>query len=295
MAIVSVMSVSVGDARRAGCEQLSKAGIASAALDSDLMLAAVMNVDYAVLIAHSEVLLSKPEQILFGNHIRRRLRREPVAYIVGAREFYGIDLYVDDRVLVPRPSTESLVDRALAWWDSANRLPGSDSNPFLIVDVGVGSGAIALALATHLPGVTIVGGDISRDAVRVAVHNSRRMRLQRQVHIVVADSQPATLWAPNLIVANLPYIPTVEISRLEPEICDFEPRCALAGGSDGFDLYRRFLVQACVRPGGAVIVEIGYNQASLLSSVVRTLDKQLSLELTPDLEGFNRIGLISGW
>lgn len=295
MSCAPVMSVSVGDARRAGCEQLSKIGIASAPLDTDLMLASVMNMDYAMIIAHSEVLLSEPEQSLFVSHIRRRLRREPVAYIVGVREFYGIELHVDNRVLVPRPATECLVDRALDWWDSANRLPSPDSNPFLIVDVGVGSGAIALALATHLPGAIIVGGDISRDAVKVAVHNAHRMGLQRQVHIVVADSQPATRWAPNLIVANLPYIPTAEVSRLETEICDFEPCCALAGGVDGFDLYRRFLAQACVRPGGAVLVEIGYNQASLLSNTVRELDKRLSLEITPDLEGFNRIGLISGW
>ena len=288
-------SVSSGDARRAGCEQLSKAGITSASLDTDLMLASAMNVEYATIVSHAEILLSKTEELLFANHIKRRLRREPLAYIVGTREFYGIDLYVDPRVLIPRPATECLVDRALDWWTSMNRAPNADSNASLIVDVGVGSGAIALALATHLPTAVIVGSDISRDAVKVAVHNAHRLGLQRRAHIVVADFQPITRLAPNLVVANLPYIPTAEISSLEPEICDFEPCCALSGGADGFDLYRCFLDQVRVRPGGAVIVEIGYEQASLLSSVVRKVDSQLSLELTPDLEGFNRIGLISGW
>ncbi len=274
---------------------LADAKNSSAALDADLLLAHALGVNREYLHAHPERLLTNGEQLTFDEYVRRRVGREPLAYITGKREFYGLDLQIDRRVLVPRPATECLVDHALAWWRT-EAVPASPvTEPALIVEAGTGSGAIALALAAKLPDATVVAGERLAAAARVAAENSRRLNLRHRVHVVVADLQPPTGPIPLLVVANLPYVPSAEIDRLEPDIRDHEPRTALDGGPDGFDICRRFLSQVRVQVGGAVFIEIGHDQAELVRHAAATRSARLKVDITPDLEGFDRVALISGW
>ena len=289
------MALKVREARMKARDALAAAGIDSAPLDADLLLAAALDVSREVIHAHPERPLTDRENLTFAEYLHRRASREPLAYITGSREFYGLALRVDRRVLVPRPATECLVDRALTWWRHDDIGVTTANGLSLIVEAGTGSGAIALALASNLPDAIVVAGDRSPDATLVAAHNARRLNLHHRVHVVVADLQPATRPAPHLVVANLPYIPTSEIDRLEPEVRDHEPRPALDGGPDGFDLYRRFLAQVRVRPGGAVLLEIGHDQSAFVRAAAATRDASLEVEITPDLEGFDRVALISGW
>lgn len=278
-------------ARRA----LAAAKNGSAALDADLLLAHALGVSREYVHAHPERPLTDGEQLTFDEYVRRRVGREPLAYITGNREFYGLDLHIDRRVLVPRPASECLVDRAIAWWRAEAAPASSVTEPALIVDAGTGTGAIALALAANLPDAGVVAGDRSAAAARVAAENSRRLNLHHRVHIVVADLQPPTGPFPLLVVANLPYVPSDEIDLLEPEIRDHEPRPALDGGPDGFDIYRRFLSQVRVQAGGAVFIEIGHDQAALVRQTALTRNPGLNVVITPDLEGFDRVARISGW
>lgn len=288
------VALNVGEARKSAKVAVEGKVGTKSDIDVDLLLAAALGVSREYLYAYPERLLTDSEQLTFDEYMQRRAGREPLAYITGHREFYGLDLRVDRRVLVPRPATECLVDRALAWWRESESEARPDRRP-LIVEAGTGSGAIALALAANLPDAVVVAGDRSLDATVIAAYNSRRLGLQRRVHVVVADLQPPTGSAPRLVVANLPYIPTSEFELLEPEISDHEPRSALDGGTDGFDVYRRFLDRVQVEPGGAVLVEIGHDQARPIKAAAASRDSRLRVEITPDLEGFDRVALIHGF
>ena len=274
---------------------LADAKNSSAALDADLLLAHALGVSREYLHAHPERPLTDGEQLTFEAYVRRRVGREPLAYIITKREFYGLDIQIDRRVLVPRPATECLVDFALAWWRAEAAPANPVADPALIVEAGTGSGAIALALAANLPNATVVAGERSAAAARVATENSRRLNLHHRVHVVVADLQPPTSPIPVLVVANLPYVPSAVIDRLEPDIRDHEPRSALDGGPDGFDIYRRFLSQVRVQAGGAVFIEIGHDQAAWVRHAAAIRSVRLKVDITPDLEGFDRVALISGW
>ncbi len=278
----------VGEAREKAIRELRDG------LDVDLLLAHALGLTRERLYAHPEQVLTDRERQVFHEYVARRAAREPLAYITGRREFYGLDLRVDASVLIPRPATECLVERALAWWRENPPAPGPN-DPALIVEAGAGSGAISLALASELPEATVIAGEVSVAAARVAHENVQRLDLAGRVYAVIADLQPPTGPAPRLLVANLPYIPRAVIDTLEPEVCDHEPRAALDGGDDGFDLYRRFIDEMRVVPGGAAAIEIGRDQAALIRAAVSGHDPRLTVEVTPDLEGFDRVALIRGF
>ena len=210
----------------------------------------------------------------------------------------GLEFKVDRRVLAPRPSTETLVEKAL---ESAGlEIGGGELRPDgrydpLVVDVGTGCGAAAIAIARFLPSARVIASDISTEAIAVAAENASAHGLTATVNCIVADLQPATTPAPDLLVANLPYIPTGEIPHLQREVRDFEPRLALDGGPDGFALYRRLVSSAAIRPGGAMLIEIGFDQADLARSAASLRSADLNVEIFPDLEGMDRVALITGW
>ncbi len=295
----SLVATNVREARTKAWNALREAleGTSGTDLDADLLLAYALGTTREKLYAHPERLLTDREQLRFDKYVQRRAGREPLAYITGHREFYGLDLHIESRILVPRPATECLVDRALTWWRQS--AIDSPTNPDvarpLIVEAGTGSGAIAVALAANLPDAVVIAGEVSQVAARVASKNSRRLKLHHRVQIVVADLQPPTRHAPLLVVANLPYVPSAELDRLAPEIRHHEPRSALDGGPDGFDIYRRFLNQVRIQAGGAVFIEFGHDQAGLVRRSAATRDARLKVNITPDLEGFDRVALISGW
>ena len=221
--------------------------------------------DRASLYASMREELPEPAARQLGDLLRRRTAREPLAYITGHREFFGIDLEVGPAVLIPRQETELLVERAIDFCSSL----GPAARP-LIADIGTGSGAIAVAIALHAPRATVYATDISREALATADKNRRRHGLEGRVHLRRGDLLYALPHPVDLVVSNPPYIPTGDISYLAPEV-QREPRSSLDGGVDGLGVVRRLLAQTPgrLRPGGRVIVEISPEQLDLVSALAR--------------------------
>ena len=242
--------------------------------------------EYLVRIAggfsRAEYFLGRPlcgeDRERLGELVDRRLKREPAAYIHGEREFYGLTFEVSPDVLVPRPETELLVDLVLKSCEGI-------SNP-VVVDVGTGSGAVAISIATHLPGAaTVVATDVSAGALAVAERNARRHGAP--VSFVRGDLAGAIARA-DIIVANLPYIPSAGICRLEPEVRDWEPRLALDGGADGLDLIRRLISDCATRIRPKLLtMEVGLGQAAFVGELCRA--QRASVETVFDLPGIERV------
>lgn len=239
----------------------------------------------AELIARASDGLTPPVRDAFATLIAGRAARRPLQHLVGEVEFFGLTLTVGPGALIPRPDTETLVEAALA------RLPGTSPVPLRIADVGCGSGAIALALASRLPTASVFAVDNAPRALELAAANVRRWNLESRVRLVcgdlLVDFDPNTL---DGVVANLPYIPDGEIDGLEPEVRDHEPRDALAGGPDGLDPLRRLAPMAAraVRPGGQVLVEIGAGQESAATGVLADAGFG-PVESIRDLQGVPRV------
>lgn len=280
-------------ARRWGYRRLRTAGIDSFALDADLLLASVLGVDRLDLLLNPSAPLMGEQREAFAELTERRACREPMAYILGHREFFGLDLLTDRRALVPRPSTELVVERTLQHLGGGGAR-GATGAP-LIVDVGTGCGAVALALAASASAATVVAADASLPAVELARENVARLGLGGRVHVVVADLQPPTSRPPDLLTANLPYVPTGDIDKLDAGIRSYEPLEALDGGRDGFAHCRRLIASAEVMPGGALICEIGHQHRAAVVEAVAARGAQLHVELFADLEGWDRVATITGW
>jgi len=270
----------------AATDALRAIGVESPRLDAELLLAEAVGVDRATLVADA-VTISPAASRGFGEMVRRRLRREPVAYILGRRGFRNLELGVDRRVLVPRPETELLVEVAL------------EHQPASVLDVGTGSGAIALAVADELPGCAVTATDTSAAALEVARANAERLGLADRVRfeqgtLPAAGSGAAPSTAPasfDLVLANLPYVAERDWSSLQPEVTQWEPREALLAGPDGLDAYRALLdiprpspnpsqsvrsylphaVESANALGGAgaVALEVGEGQAPAVAELVR--------------------------
>ena len=249
----------VGRLRRAAAARLAAAGIDSALLDATVLLAYLLNDDPTNLVLAPDRPVDPDVADRFERLVARREAREPVAYLTGVKEFWSMSLSVTADVLVPRPETETTVETAVA----AVRRTGASR----VIDVGTGSGAIALALAGEIPGGSIVAADASAAAARVAWRNARRLGLERGVAVVRTDGVEALAVEDAVVVANLPYIPSAAIDRLEPEIARWEPRIALDGGADGLDAFRWLFAQLRADPPVAAVLEIGDGQLAAVTNL----------------------------
>ena len=213
--------------------------------------------------------------------LRRRAGGEPLAYIVGRREFYGLDFHVDPRVLVPRPETELLVDEVIAYAGKRGSAGGIS-----ICDVGAGSGAVAVALAVHLPGVTVYATDCSPGAIEVVRLNVRRHGVSDRVHLVRCDLLDGLPGPVDIIVSNPPYVRSSEIPKLQREVRR-EPRAALDGGADGMAVMRRLFERApaVLRPGGFMAVEIDPRQRGTALEMAGNALPGASITCADDLSG----------
>lgn len=243
---------------------LAGAGVADAPLEAEILLCHALGLGRAQLYAHLRHPLPpdalRPLLCLVG----RRMSRQPLPYIVGRREFYGLDLAVTPAAMIPRQETELLVELALEWLASH---PG----PRLVVDVGTGCGAIALAVARHAQEeVRVVATEVSPPALALAWHNAHRLGLAGRVQMVLADLLSPLRGPIDLVVANLPYIPTAELASAPPEL-RWEPRVALDGGPDGLRLVARLLSQLPARlaPGGAALLELAPQQVEQALALAR--------------------------
>jgi release factor glutamine methyltransferase len=247
----------VGAARRGWAEKFRAAGIDSPELDARILVGHALGLDHAALAGAYARRLNEKEEEAIAALVRRRLNREPIARIVGTKEFWSLPLRVDADTLLPRPETETVVEAALAEMDAR----GARSRELRIADLGTGSGAIMLALLSELPNAFGVGTDVSAAALSVARDNARRFGFSR-AGFVACDMAGALCGPFDFIVSNPPYVVSSEIAGLAPEVRDFDPRRALDGGPDGLHFYRVIAgaAPALLAPGGAIIVELGAGQ-----------------------------------
>ncbi len=215
--------------------------------------------------------------------IERRLSGEPIQHILGEAEFYGLPFFVNRDVLIPRPETEHLVEKAL-------QLAANFTNP-RIVDVGTGSGAIAVALAAHLPGASITATDLSPSALAVAKHNAARNGVKDRVRFLAGDSlAPIAHESFEIIASNPPYVPETDRPSLAVEVRDYEPAVALFAGEDGLAIYRRLVPAAftALTRGGFLALEIGCGQQSAVSAILQAAGFR-NIQFTSDLQGIPRV------
>jgi len=269
---------------------LAEHGIPEPLLDAELLLAYVLQTTRSQLLAWLPEACPASAKESFWPLLERRCRREPLAYILGHWEFYGLDLVVDSRVFIPRPETELLVEKAL---EMARLLDDGDREA-KVADVGTGSGAIAIALATHLPRAQVYATDTSADALTVAAENCRRHRVTERVILLQGDGLTPIPCPVDLILANLPYVAEAEWETLQPEIKFYEPRSALIAGPDGLEAIRRLLAQAPAHllPGGAMLLEIGSSQGEAVQSLAREHFPRATIQLALDYADLDRLVII---
>lgn len=248
-------------ALRWGEEVLRKGRIDEARLTAELLLCHLLGCERIRLYAEFERILDVAEVGAFVGLIRRRLSHEPLQYITGRTDFMGLRIDVDRRVLIPRPETEILVEAMLTVCRSRG------AAPVRILDIGVGSGNIAVALARYHPSAHLVGVDVSPGALDVALGNARLHGLERRISLVrgdiLRDAPPFVEGGFDAIVSNPPYIPSADIPGLDPEVRDFEPLLATSDGGDGLSFFRRLtgIARGLLADGGVLMVETAYNQA----------------------------------
>ncbi|MFQ5612572.1 MAG: peptide chain release factor N(5)-glutamine methyltransferase [Anaerolineae bacterium] len=271
-------------ALRQATASLQKAGIDTPGLEAELLLAHVLGCERSWLHAHDEAVLPPEKHLAFEQLLSLRRERVPLAYLTGHKEFFGLDFEVSPAVLIPRPETELLVEKAL---QAIGR-----GRPTSVVDVGTGSGCIAVTLAVHAPAARIIATDVSAEALAVAQRNAGRHGLKERVHFLQGDLLLPLSGPLDLILSNPPYIGPDEFPDLMPEVRDYEPRPALAGGgADGLQTISRLLamIPPRLRPGGAFLLEIGAGQGPAALALARQALPAARLRLEQDLAGRDRL------
>jgi release factor glutamine methyltransferase len=274
----STRASALADLRRA----FTEAGLDTPALDARLLVLAALGITPAELLLRPEASLTREETEALAAIAKRRLAREPVARILGEREFWGLPFALSPETLVPRPDTETLVETAL-------RLVPDRTAALRILDLGTGSGCLLVALLHELRAATGIGADRALGALLTARANAWRNQVGARAAFVVSDWGSALAGRFDLIVSNPPYIPAAAIAGLDADVRDHDPRLALDGGPDGLDAYRTILHQArrLLGPGGLLVLEIGYDQAEALPRLARPLGLEI-LAVAPDLSGHPR-------
>ena len=280
--------VEIQEALAQASQLLGHQGVDSPRLDAELLLAHVLDTNRAMVLAWPDRQLTPKQLTLYRNLVSRRAGREPLAYILSHREFFGLDLVVDPRVLVPRPETEVLVEEAL-------RMAQQMERPLRVADVGAGSGAIAVALAFHLPEAAVYALDEAAGALEVTAANARRHRGSRRGHCLQGHLLSPLPEKVHLITANLPYVATGEWDALAPEIRSYEPRSALVGGDDGLELIRALLAMArpYLEPRGGILLEIGAGQGVEAMAAASEHFPDAQIELRQDYAGLDRVLVVS--
>ena len=260
-------------------------GYASARLEAEILLAHVLKISRAVLLARLGEPIAESDAAQFAGMVARRAQNEPLAYILGHQEFYGLDFIVDRRVLIPRPETEHVVELAL---EALKKIAHPEP---VIADVGTGSGAIALTLAHKTAHTKIFATDISPDALAVAQLNAARLQLSDRVEFRNTDLLEGITAPLDVVTANLPYIPLARWENLPREIRDYEPRTATLSGFDGLSIIRRLLQQIPAHAARAcfVFLEISEEQGDAARDLVNAVLPFAQVKVHRDLEGLDRV------
>jgi release factor glutamine methyltransferase len=258
------LGMTIAAARRAVTQAFREAGLDSADLDARLLVGHALGLDHAALASNGQRQLTEAEAASAAALAQRRLAREPVARIIGRKEFWGLDFAVTSATLVPRPDTETVVEAALV------AIPDR-SLPLRIADFGTGTGALLLALLSELPKATGIGTDLSAAALTVARDNALHLGVASRADFVACDYGAALRGPFDLVVCNPPYIASGEIAGLDAEVRDYDPRLALDGGLSGLDGYRAVVADAgrILSAHGILVVELGAGQASSVTDLMR--------------------------
>ena len=276
----------VKEALRTAARRLEQAQVGSPRLNAETLLMFVLGCDRAHLYAHDERALSAGEQLRYDEALAQRAQGVPAQYITGHQEFWGMDLLVSPAVLVPRPETEHLIEAVL---DLARAPKGRARGKLHIIDVGTGSGCIALALAKELPDAEVEATDLSEDALEMARANAARHNLHSRVRFrrddLLGEYQPESF---DFVVSNPPYVGEWEAETVEAQVRKFEPRLAVFAGATGTEVIERLLPQAraALKPGGWLVMEIGYSSRERLEPLLRGWEETRFL---PDLQGIARV------
>jgi release factor glutamine methyltransferase len=282
----SLTGQTVEAARREVAARLTSAGIEQAELDARLLVGAALGLDLTALITSAKRTLAVDEAQRLDGLVQRRAAREPVARLLGVKEFWSLPLRLSAETLVPRPDTETVVELALELYRAAAHAGQTPR----ILDIGTGSGAILLALLTELPGATGVGTDISFTALQTARRNAVELELVSRAFFIKCNYAAALSGPFDLIVSNPPYIPSQDIPSLDPEVRDHDPHLALDGGPDGLDAYRALIPEAVrlLAPRGALVLEAGRNQIKGVTGLMNAAGLTAAAEPRADLGGMLR-------
>jgi release factor glutamine methyltransferase len=274
----------LGQSLRSTEQKLARAGIGDARIEADLIWMTALEVDRAELYARTNQEPTTDQAERAEALMTRRLNHEPAAYLMGHREFYGVDLVVGPGALIPRADTETLVEEALL-------VAASKPHDLTIADVGCGTGAIAIALATNLPYAIVIAIDISSRALELARENVDRQGLADRVTLLEGDLLEPLDGPVDLVTANLPYVMSSELPTLDPEVRMFEPPVALDGGDDGLDHVRRLVssVVAYLKPTGVVLLEMDPRQIASASNFVTQAMPGAVVRVVNDLAGRERV------
>jgi release factor glutamine methyltransferase len=304
----------VGAVLRAAAARLRGAGVETARLDAEVLLAEVLGVERWRLLADAQEAVPPTAEAAFAGLLSRRAAREPVAYILGRKEFWSLELAVTPGVLIPRPETECLVEAAIRWLrhraatsrpESMVPGPGSQDvgettrdqgfrteDRMVVVDVGTGPGTILLAVASEVEGPRYLGTDVSAAALALARRNAAALDLAHRVELAQGDlCEPLGAWGlegrVDLLISNPPYVSTQDMLRLAPEIRRHEPALALCGGPDGLEVIRRLVAEAprWIAPGGALLFEFGDGQANDCLALLREAGAYAPGGIVHDLAG----------
>lgn len=265
-------------------DRLRRAGVPDPELDAELLLAHVLGTDRAGILTRARDPLGSELARRYEELVQRRERRQPLQYLTGTQEFYGLEFAVDPRVLIPRPETEGLVEAVL-------RLKPAEGAR--VVDLGTGSGCIAVTLAVECPQVRLFAVDRSPAALDVARANALRHGVEQRIEFSTGDlGRVPAVWRGrmDIVASNPPYVTEEEWSTLQPEVRDHEPRDALVSGRSGLEAYRRLAPAAfdMLRPEGRLVVELGYGQVSRVEALLRAAGFT-GVESFPDLRGIQRL------
>jgi release factor glutamine methyltransferase len=273
------------DVLRAAIMRLEDSRVGSSRLNAEILLMHTLGCDRAYLYAHPERELIEEELTRYDEHLSERARGVPSQYITGHQEFWGLDFLVAPGVLIPRPETEHLVEAVL------ELVRAQDLKRPRIVDVGTGSGCIAIALAHELPDADLYATDLSPEALEMAHANTSRLQAQNRIHFRQTDlleGLPDEHF--DVVASNPPYVGESESDKVQLEVRKFEPHMAVFGGAEGMDIYRRLIPQArrVLRPAGWLSMEIGYSQEQKVLELLSTWSEVRSI---PDLQGIPRVVL----
>ena len=272
-------------------DRLTQAGVDSPRMEAEVLLAGALGFGREEIYRRPERILNEDEKSVSRDFVGRRVRREPVAHILGHREFWSLDFKITPDVLIPRPETETLIETLLKLQAKLNA-EASTGQVRRLLDIGTGSGIIAVVAAREITDCRVTATDLSPDALVVARENADTHDVSDQINFIQGDlfaEVPETLY--DFIVSNPPYIETKRLPDLMPDVRNFEPTAALDGGVDGLDFYRRIISKASdyLKEGGGLVFEIGETQTEAVSRLFCAEDKYETVNVTKDYSGYDRV------